>query len=163
MPMHDPKESFGTAYLQDRIRSEFPLARHIGITVGRADDAGLELTAPLEPNANFKGTAFGGSLFSIAVLAGWAWLTRYLDARQIAADAVIQESTIRYLVPVHGDLEATLEAPTAAEIEKFAKMMQRSGRGRLRLNVDIRQGAVLATQFEGTFAAARRAPAQEQQ
>jgi len=159
--MHDSHESFGPAYLQARISSEFPLAKHIGITVTRADDAGLELSAPLGPNANFKGTAFGGSLFSIAVLTGWAWLTRYLDARRIAADAVIQESTIRYLLPVHGDLKATLEAPTAAAIEKFAKMMQRSGRGRLRLNVDIRQGAVLATQFEGTFAAARRASAEE--
>ena len=29
------------------------------------------------PNANHKGTAFGGSLFCVAVLTGWAWATRY--------------------------------------------------------------------------------------
>jgi thioesterase domain-containing protein len=90
------------------------------------------------------------------VLTGWAWLTRYLDAAQVAADAVIQESTIRYLAPVHGILRATLVPPTTAHIEKFRKMLQRAGRGRIRLIVDIRQGPTLAAKFEGVFAAAER-------
>ncbi|MGA2838773.1 MAG: YiiD C-terminal domain-containing protein [Steroidobacteraceae bacterium] len=147
---------FGKEYLQKRITSEFALARHIGVVVERADDFGLVLSAPLAPNANYKGTAFGGSLFSVAVLTGWAWLTRYLDAAQVAADAVIQESTIRYLAPVHGILRATLVPPTTAHIEKFRKMLQRAGRGRIRLIVDIRQGPTLAAKFEGVFAAAER-------
>jgi thioesterase domain-containing protein len=147
---------FGKEYLQKRITSEFALARHIGVVVERADDFGLVLSAPLAPNANYKGTAFGGSLFSVAVLTGWAWLTRYLDAAQVAADAVIQESTIRYLAPVHGILRATLVPPTTAHIEKFRKMFQRAGRGRIRLIVDIRQGRTLAAKFEGVFAAAER-------
>ena len=152
-PLESP---FGRTYLQDRITSEFPLARHMDIVVESADEQGIVLCAPLGPNANYKGTAFGGSLFSIAVLTGWAWITRYLDATQLAADAVIQESTIRYLVPVHGVLRATLAPPAAAHIEKFRKMMQRAGRGRIRLKVDIRQGNTLAGEFEGVFAAALR-------
>ena len=147
---------FGKEYLQKRITSEFALARHIGVVVERADDFGLVLSAPLAPNANYKGTAFGGSLFSVAVLTCWAWLTRYLDAAQVAADAVIQESTIRYLAPVHGILRATLVPPTTAHIEKFRKMLQRAGRGRIRLIVDIRQGPTLAAKLEGVFAAAER-------
>jgi thioesterase domain-containing protein len=154
--MRDADESFGVSYLQARISAEFPLALHIGISVERADDGGLELIAPFAPNANFKGTAFGGSLFSIAVLAGWAWVTRYLATKRIAADAVIQKSTIHYLAPVHGVLKATLLSPSAGNVEKFQKMMQRAGRGRLWLGVEIRQGAVLATRFEGIFAATRR-------
>jgi thioesterase domain-containing protein len=154
--MRTADESFGVSYLQARISAEFPLAVHIGISVGRADDGGVELIAPLAPNANSKGTAFGGSLFSIAVLAGWAWVTRYLATKHIAADAVIQESTIRYLEPVEGVLTAILVAPAAGNIEKFQKMMQRAGRGRLWLGVEIRQGTVLATRFEGLFAATRR-------
>jgi thioesterase domain-containing protein len=95
-------------------------------------------------------------LFSVAVLTGWAWLARYLDAAQVAADAVIQESTIRYLVPVHGILRATLVPPTAAHVEKFRRMLQRAGRGRIRLAVDIRQDRTLATKFDGLFAATLR-------
>lgn len=147
---------FGKEYLQTRITSEFALARHIGIVVERADDTGIVLSAPLVPNANYKGTAFGGSLFAVAVLTGWSWITRYLDAAHIEADAVIQESSIRYVVPVQGALRATLAPPDTAAIEKFRKMLQRSGRGRIRLDVQLHQGPALATVFEGVFAAASR-------
>jgi thioesterase domain-containing protein len=147
---------FGRDYLQERITAEFPLARHIGIVVERADDGGIVLCAPLGLNSNYKGTAFGGSLFSVAVLTGWAWVTRYLAASQLAADAVIQESTIRYLAPVHGTLRASLQPPAVAQIDKFRKMLQRAGRGRIRLAVEIHHERTLATEFDGLFAAALR-------
>ncbi len=147
---------FGRDYLQHRIVSEFALAQHIGIVVESADDAAVVLRAPLTPNANYRGTAFGGSLYSLAVLTGWAWVTRYLAARGVAADAVIQESSTRFLAPVQGELRASAAAPTAAQIDKFQKMLQRAGRGRIRLRVDIHYDQTLATLFEGVFAAAMR-------
>jgi thioesterase domain-containing protein len=147
---------FGRDYLQKRIVGEFTLAQHIGIAVESADDAAVVLRAPLAPNANYKGTAFGGSLYSVAVLAGWAWVTRYLAARGISADAVIQESKTRFLVPVHGELRASAAAPSAAQIDKFRRMLQRAGRGRISLCVEIRYEQALAVFFEGVFAAAIR-------
>jgi thioesterase domain-containing protein len=147
---------FGRDYLQERIAGEFMLARHIGIVVESADDAAVVLRAPLAPNANYKGTAFGGSLYSLAVLTGWAWVTRYLAARGLAADAVIQESSTRFLAPVEGELRASAAAPSDAQIDKFRKMLQRAGRGRIRVRVDIYYNQTLATRFEGVFAAAVR-------
>jgi len=148
--------NFGRKYLQQRILGEFALARHIGIEVESADDTVVVLRAPLAPNANYKGTAFGGSLYSVAVLAGWAWVTRYLAARGLSADAVIQESSVRFLMPVHGELRATAAAPADEQIDKFRKMLQRAGRGRIRLRVDIHYDQTLATLFDGVFAAALR-------
>jgi thioesterase domain-containing protein len=153
--MHS-ETAFGKQYLQARIVSEFALARHIGIVVESADDDGVVLSAPLAPNANDKGTAFGGSLFSVAVLTGWVWVARYLDAAGLAADAVIQESTMRYLAPVRGTLRARLRPPSVPQVEKFKKMLQRAGRGRIRLRVDIHQESVLATRFDGVYAASVR-------
>ncbi|MEP6547754.1 MAG: YiiD C-terminal domain-containing protein [Gammaproteobacteria bacterium] len=147
---------FDTTYLQHRIVSEFALARHIGIVVESADDGAVVLRAPLAANANYKGTAFGGSLYSVAVLTGWAWVTRYLAARGVAADAVIQESSTRFLAPVQGELRASAAAPPEAQIDKFRKMLQRVGRGRIRLCVEIHYDQTLATLFEGVFAAAMR-------
>src|ERR1700736_734223 len=154
-PMQD-ESMFGKDYLQFRITSEFALARHIGIVVERADDSGIILSAPLLPNANYKGTAFGGSLYSVAVLTGWAWVTRYLAARGLAADAVIQESNVRFLAPVQGELRASVAAPPDAQIDKFRKMLQRAGRGRICLRVEIIYDQTLAALFEGVFAAALR-------
>jgi thioesterase domain-containing protein len=148
--------NFGSDYLQNRIVGEFSLAKHIGIIVESADDDAVVLRAPLEPNANYKGTAFGGSLYSVAVLTGWAWVTRYLAARGLAADAVIQESSVRFLSPVQGELRACTTAPPDAQIDKFRKMLQRAGRGRIRLRVEIIYGGTLAALFEGVFAAAVR-------
>jgi thioesterase domain-containing protein len=154
--MTEPGTRFGRDYLQDRILAEFPLARHIGVEVERADDAGVVLRAPLAPNANDKGTAFGGSLYSLSVLTGWAWVARYLAARDLPADTVIQESSIRFLVPVRGAFLAGVEAPGAAHIDKFRKMLHRAGRGRIRVTVEIYCGKTPATLFEGVFAAALR-------
>ena len=154
--MSAPSAGFGRDYLQHRIVSEFALARHIGIVVESADDAAVVLRAPLGPNANYKGTAFGGSLYSIALLTGWAWVTRHLAVRGVAADAVIQESSTRFLVPVQGELRASAAAPPGPQIDKFYKMLQRAERGRIRLRVDIDYDQTPATTFEGVFAAAIR-------
>ena len=147
---------FGRDYLQNRIVREFALARHMGIVVESADDAAVVLRAPLALNANYKGTAFGGSLYSVAVLAGWAWVTRHLAAQDVAADTVIQESSVHFLHPVEGELRATALAPDAARIDKFRKMIDRSGRGRIRLRVEIQYDQALAMLFEGVFAAGVR-------
>ena len=146
----------GRDYLQNRIVSEFALARHIGIVVESADERGVVLYAPLAPNANYKGTAFGGSLFSVAVLAGWAWVTRHLAVTDLPADAVIQESTMRYLAPVEGALRAAVVTPSIAQVDKFRKMIQRAGRGRISLTVQMHHADTLAAVFDGVFAAALR-------
>jgi thioesterase domain-containing protein len=143
---------YGVQYLRRRIHAEFPLARHIGIEVEFAADDGLVLSAPIEPNANHNGSAFGGSQFCIAVLTGWAWATRYLAARQVAADAVIQESNIRYLAPAYGPLRAIVQPPLPEAVDKFRRMLRRAGRGRIRLNVEVHDGAKLVTRFRGVFA-----------
>jgi thioesterase domain-containing protein len=147
---------FGREYLQSRIVNEFALARHIGIAVDAADDDAVVLRAPLAPNANYKGTAFGGSLYAVAVLAGWAWVTRYLASRDIQADAVIQESKVLYLTPVEGELRVNAHAPDEAQIAKFRKMLGRAGRGRISLRVEIMHDDALAVLFDGVFAAAVR-------
>jgi thioesterase domain-containing protein len=147
---------FGVEYLQIRINREIALAKHMGVIVESADDEAVILRAPLAPNSNHKGTAFGGSLYSLAVLTGWAWATRYLAARGINADAVIQESNMRFLVPVQGEMRASIEIPSSGEIDKFAKMLHRAGRGRINLRVNIHHNRVLATIFDGLFAAAMR-------
>jgi thioesterase domain-containing protein len=147
---------FGADYLQQRINREIMLAKPMGIIVESADDAGLVLRAPLAPNANHKGTAFGGSLYSLAVLTGWAWLTRFLATRRLDAEAVIQESSMRFLAPVHGEMRACIEIPAAEAIDKFQKMLVRADRGRIRLQVKMHEGSRLATVFDGLFAAAMR-------
>jgi thioesterase domain-containing protein len=151
-----PKARAGNARMQERLVREFPLAKHMGVIVESAEAAGVVLRAPFAPNINYKGSAFGGSLYSLSVLAGWCWITRCLESRAIPADAVIQESTMRFLAPVRGELRASALAPPPPRIEKFCAMLHRRGRGRIALQVDIYFEQATATIFEGVFAAAIR-------
>ena len=152
-----PETRFGRDYLQGRIVAEFALAKHLGIVVDAADDSTVVLRAPLALNANDKGTAFGGSLYSVAVLAGWAWTTRYLAARGLDAEVVIQESNVRFLTPCKGELRARAAAASAAQIDKLFRMLKRAGRGRIALRVEVGHGSRVFASFDGVFAAAIRA------
>jgi len=147
---------YGADYLQNRIDREIMLAKPMGVIVESADETGLVLRAPLAPNSNHKGTAFGGSLYSLSVLTGWAWITCFLATRQVDADAVIQESNMRFLAPVHGEMRACIQIPAEADIDKFQRMLLRAARGRIRLHVNLYQGLKLAAVFDGLFAAAMR-------
>ena len=48
-----------------------PLAKAMGVGVEVSDERALTLTAPKEQNKNSLNTAFGGSLVSLATLAGY--------------------------------------------------------------------------------------------
>ncbi|WP_197473590.1 YiiD C-terminal domain-containing protein, partial [Oleiphilus sp. HI0066] len=53
--------------LQDFFMLNVPLARAAEISVHSYDGNRLVFEAPLDPNTNDKGTAFGGSIYVIAV------------------------------------------------------------------------------------------------
>jgi thioesterase domain-containing protein len=137
------------------MNAEIPLTRHIDVRIAGYDQDTLTLLAPLAANSNHKGTAFGGSLFSLAVLAGWGLLALKLEERGLHAELVIQESHVEYLAPVRGDFSARASLPDAGEFERFVKMLERRGKARIRIAVLVTQGDTLAVKFDGTFAAAR--------
>jgi thioesterase domain-containing protein len=151
-----PGTRFGRAYLERRIVGEFPIGKHLGLTVESADDRGVALRAPLAANANDKGTAFGGSLYSVAVLAGWGWVTCYLAARDLDSEVVIQESTMRFLAPCEGELRARAAAPSEGQLDKLLKMLKRAGRGRVPVHVEVGRAHALNAAFDGIFAVAKR-------
>jgi thioesterase domain-containing protein len=140
--------------LERRMHAEIPLTRSIDVKVRRFDGTALTLSAPLTSNSNHKGTAFGGSLFSLAVLAGWGLLVLKLGERDLEAELVIQDSSVQYLAPVRGDFSAQATL-SEEEFDKFVRTLERRGKARMRLHVLIAAGARDAVKFEGTFAAIR--------
>jgi thioesterase domain-containing protein len=122
----------------------------MGIRVAHFDGASLILDAPLDPNLNHKSTAFGGSLYSIAVLCGWGLLHLKLAEARLHKHIVIQESNIRYLHPVVQDLHAECRLDDAA-FKHFLRTLERHGRARLSLDVIISQGNRPAVEFSGRY------------
>jgi thioesterase domain-containing protein len=155
------KRSDAAAELEAFLRREIPLSRKMGVTVSRLDAAGLELAAPLAPNLNHKRTAFGGSLYSLAVLAAWGTVRRILADAGIKAHVVIGEGSLSYLRPVAGEFRAACAAPAEDDAGRFRTALARKGKARIALRCEVRAAAdpegAPAAVFQGIFAASREA------
>ena len=94
------------AALERDILADIPLARAMQLAVESYDGTSLTLAAPLAPNVNDKGCAFGGSLVSLMTLAGWGLVKLALDRHGKPCDIYVQDSDVRYLAPVWNDFVA---------------------------------------------------------
>lgn len=128
-----------------------PLVTAMGVTFCERDDHWF-LEAPLAPNSNHMGTGFGGSIASLATLAGWAQTWMLLPSPE-AIEIVIAESCVRYLKPALGLLIATAEAPGEAGIERFLQRLEQRGRASIDLITHVHSNNVAAATLKGKFVA----------
>ena len=133
------------------LHQQIPITLAMGVQVQSFDGRHLTITAPLEPNHNHLGTAFGGSLSAIATLAGYTLLWLLLGDR--SAHIVIRESSLRYRRPVTGAIRAICERPDEAALTAFKTQFAETGKARLRLQVRIEESAQSCVEFEGEFVA----------
>lgn len=133
------------------LHEQIPLTRAMGVSVQSWDGQELRLCAPLEPNHNHLGTAFGGSLSALATLAGYSLLWLLLGDRE--AHIVIRESSLRYRHPVRGDLIAVCRHPGEDGWQAFKTQFASTGKARLALQVLIEEDGRACVEFGGTFVA----------
>ncbi|MDD2319737.1 MAG: thioesterase domain-containing protein [Geobacteraceae bacterium] len=139
--------------LEETFHAQIPITRTMGIRVLRYDGTGLVLGAPLEANVNDKGTAFGGSLYSLLVLAGWGLLQLKLREEGITGDVMIHQSSVTYSQPVTDDWEVHCELVPSAGYTRFLERLRTRGRARLTLESHIMAGSRVAVSFQGSYVA----------
>ncbi len=123
--------------LKTRLLADIPLARAMALDLAGWDGQRLVLTAPLSPNRNDKGCAFGGSLASLMTLAAWGASVLRLGEQADGAEVYVQDSQIRYLAPVWQDIEIHAWADDA-EPEAFPATFRDRGRARTHLVAECR-------------------------
>ena len=96
-----------------------PITQAMGIRLRSFDAAGVTMTAPLKPNINDKGIAFGGTLASILALSGWALTDLVLREAGEVADVLIAVAATEYRAPVAGRIVARCALPPAGELAAF--------------------------------------------
>jgi thioesterase domain-containing protein len=142
-----------------QLLADIPLARAMQLRVAGWDGDCLRLAAPLAPNINDKGCAFGGSLASLMTLAGWGLIVLKLRAHDRRCDVYVQDSTMRYLAPVWSDFVTEARLADGESWDGFFAMLDQRGRGRLRTlcRVPLADGADAVT-FEARFVAIAAKP-----
>lgn len=141
--------------IEEYLHEKIPLTRAMAVSVESWEDGELVLTAPLEPNHNHLGTAFGGSLGAMAMLAGYALI--WLELGDRACHVVISDNEMKFLTPVRGTIRARCHTPDKGVMSRFREQYERHGKARARLHVAIEDESGEAVQFEGTYVARRPA------
>lgn len=130
---------------EERIHREIPISKYMQVRVVSAEADRFELAAPLAPNKNHEGTAFGGSVSSLALLSCWSLVTITLE--QIPGEfdyVVVQDSTMDYVTPISADFSSV--ATFNSSPERFLTTLKKHGRARIQLAADvICQDSVCAT------------------
>lgn len=143
--------------LEAMIVEEMPITKHLEFSLIAESDGRLRASAPLKPNANHMGTAFGGSLSMLATVTGWAMMHQLVqdavEDMKRRVEVIIQEGDIEYLKPVRDNISVICERPDEATIEHFRSMLDRWGRARLDLKCKIDAAGERAVTFIGRYVA----------
>ena len=151
--MTDTAEPSSLSAVERYLHDHIPLSRHLGARVTAAGHDAVRISAPLEPNLNHRGTAFGGSISALAILSGWTWLFVNLQQDGFQGRIVIQSNTMDYVAPGEGEFTATCRAPTAERWTLLREMLRERGRGRIELDADVTVGDRLIATFHGRYVA----------
>jgi thioesterase domain-containing protein len=140
------------------IRDEIPIARTMDLQLARCDDEMLSLQAPLAPNVNDKGCAFGGSLVSLMTLNGWALVELALRRQGHDCDVFVAESSVRYLSPLWRDFRSEARLAEGADWATFFNTLTARGKARIEVACVVPDDeGKPATTLSARFVAKRRA------
>ena len=137
-----------TGYLHAHI----PLTAALAARVVAFDTRQMEIAAPLAPNQNHRGTAFGGSLATLGILGGWSLLNTALERQNLFAKIVVQHSDCEFREPVTADFTALSVLPEA-EWPRFLATLRRHGRARIAIETRISANGRAVVTHRGRYAA----------
>ncbi len=139
--------------LEQYLHEHIPLSRAMQVSVVKVAVDSVTLAAPIEPNINHRGTAFGGSISAVAILAAWSLLHTRLSAEGVTCRLVIQRNSIDYLKPVEADFTATSLPPDAADWLTFTRTLGRKGVGRVTVRCVLECAGETVAHLKGEFVA----------
>jgi len=135
------------------LTEHLPLARAAEVHVDAYTGTQLIASAPLDKNINDKGTAFGGSLYNLCVIAGWGMAHLKAKELSLSGDIVVAKGEITYLSPLTEQLVAVALAPSDEKIAKAKHGYLSRGKAIFNIEVSIqnenKQPCVL---FHGKYA-----------
>ena len=138
--------------LETYLRAAIPLVNAMDVRVLSCDVRGVVLEAPLEPNRNHIGTAFGASLHGVATLAGWGLVWLALEDKP-DREIVVGESSMRYRAPAPSTFQARCALPAPDVLWKLRDDYSNRKRARIVLDAVVECAGERVADFEGTFVA----------
>ena len=146
-------EHADAASLQAFLSETVPAVNALGLKVSAYDGRSITVSAPLDMNINDKGTAFGGSLYNVCVMASWGMTALLSLEEKMQGDIVVAKGEIEYFLPLQADLKAVVERPSDQAVEHFVEAFQRKGKAVIKQKARVmNDDGETCVVFEGKFA-----------
>ena len=118
-------------------RKDIPLLTAMDLSFGDYADLTLTMQAPLAPNINNKGTAFGGSIASICLFAGWAVATiAFVEHGIRNTEIVVYKNEMTFERPARGNLTVNAYMKPA-DFNACLSRLKTGDAGRIRLDIHV--------------------------
>ncbi len=139
-------------YLQNYLETHIPMFTLMAMEILKADQNSVEFKAASAPNLNDKGTIFAGSVYSVAVLAGWSYIFLRMRNNGIKQQLVIYTADIKYRRPLIGEFSVRTTPVVDEQWSGFKEDIDTKGKGSLTLQLEIVSGnGEIAAVFQGKY------------
>ena len=139
--------------IEDYLHEQIPATRFMGIRLVSRSPHEIRFRAPLEPNLNHRKTAFGGSIATMGILAGWAFIHFNLQEMGLISRVVIKKSAIDFLEPMLSDFEASCHAPHPEKWETFLNNLKQYKMAQIELATELFCREKLSARHQGVYVA----------
>jgi len=132
---------------------DIPLLTAMHLSFVDFHDLALTIEAPLAPNINNKGTAFGGSIASICLFGGWAVATLAFKDNEIHnTEIVVYKNEMTFERPARGHLLVRAYMKPEDFEACLAKLQAKDpSRIRLDIHVDLFHDDERCAQMQGLY------------
>lgn len=144
-----------TKELQDLFFKEIPVSEKMGVQVLTVTSNEIQIKVSLSENKNHKGTAFGGSQYSVCALACYGlFLSSIREFGHNTNNIVIANGSIKYLAPVTTDFIVTASWDSE-EKAHFFKVLAEKKKSKVNLVANILEvhNLEIKSVFNGEFVA----------
>lgn len=136
---------------QNYIYQNIPITKAMGFEIVELTRNEIILGAPIENNINHRGSAFGGSIDSLFLTTGWAFIRFLIDHYKPTPIIVGSKGCTTFLKPILNNFESKLKLPDVKVIDEFLDTYKRFGKARITLEAVIEDEEKIYAAFRGDY------------
>lgn len=144
--------------LQNYIVKNIPIVKEMGFIIEDIGDNQVIVSGEYKKHINHTNSVFGGSISSVMTLAGWGRVRILIEDIDKNAVILIKSNSTNFIKPVVEDYIVITESLLEKDIEKFKKIYNKFGKGRIMVNAVLkhRNSNEILAEFIGEFVAIKK-------
>lgn len=138
--------------LETLVHQEIPITKALDIHIAELSQQSIRVTAPFETNKNLHNTAFAGSIYTVATIAGWSLVSSIAANHQLQGSVVLAKAEIQYKKPINGELIAECILDDQQLLDNFVASFKRKKRARINLAIHLIEDGLTKAVLNANFA-----------